>query len=79
MGEFNSLNELYKHIRPALVARVEELRRMKIYTTEEDIFLCLSEIKWRKATNLTISNMTNDIFNITKEELLGGKEKHEQN
>ena len=46
--------------------------------TEEDIFLRLSELKWRKATNLTISNMTSDIFNVTKEELLEGEEKYEQ-
>lgn len=78
MGEFNSIHELYRHIRPALIARREELKRKKIYVTEEDIFLRLSELKWRKATNLTISNMTSDIFNVTKEELLEGEEKYEQ-
>lgn len=76
MNDFNSLHELYKHILPALSARVEELRRKKIYTTEEDIFLRLSELKWRKATNLTIATMTNDIFNITKEELVGGSKEN---
>lgn len=75
MEDFNSLHELYRHILPALSARVEELNRKKIYTTEEDIFLRLSELKWRKATNLTISTMTKDIFNITKDELLGGTNK----
>ena len=74
MGEFNTLHELYKHIRPALAARVQELKRQKINTTEEDIFLRLSELKWRKANNLTLAQMINDIFNVTKEELEVGEE-----
>ena len=74
MEEFNTVHELYKHIRPALTARVEELKRNKINTTEEDIFLRLSELKWRKANNLTLAQMINDIFNVTKEELEVGEE-----
>ena len=72
MDEFNNLHELYKHILPALSARVEELKRSNIHTSEEDIFLRLSELKWRRATNLTIDIMIKDIFNVTKEELFGG-------
>ena len=69
MDEFNTIHDLYKHIKPALTARVEELKRNNIITTEEDIFLCLSSSKWRKAENLTIAKMIKDIFNITKTEL----------
>lgn len=78
MSDFNTLHELYRHIKPALTARVEELKRINIHTTEEDIFLRLSEIKWRKATNLTIAMMIKDIFNVTKEELDEGEEVDEK-
>ncbi len=78
MSDFNTLHELYRHIKPALTARVEELKRINIQTTEEDIFLRLSELKWRKATNLTIAMMIKDIFNVTKEELDEGEEVDEK-
>ncbi len=73
MNEFNTLHELYRHIKPALVARCEELRDENINITEEDIFLCLSRLKWKRATNLTIATMIRDIFNVTKEELMEGE------
>lgn len=78
MSEFNTLHELYRHIKPALVARCEELSKENINVTEEDIFLCLSELKWRRATNLTIATMIRDIFNVTKEELKEGEKTDEE-
>lgn len=78
MNEFNTLHELYRHIKPALVARCEELSEENINVTEEDIFLRLSQLKWRKATNLTIATMIRDIFNVTKDELMGGEKTDEE-
>lgn len=78
MSEFNTIHELYKHIKPALSARVEELKRNNINTTEEDIFLQLSKLKWKSAVNLTIATMIKDIFNVTKEELEEGEGNNEK-
>lgn len=63
--EFKSLSELYTRIRPALVSKRSDLKRVGIdYIKEEDIWNCLKESKWIKTTNLSISEMVNDIFNL---------------
>ena len=48
--EFNSLKELYEHIKPALEAKVSEMQRVGYsYIKAEDIWNYLKEIKWKKA------------------------------
>ncbi len=62
--EFNSLKELYEHIKPALEAKVSEMRRVGYsYIKEEDVWNYLKEIKWKKASDLSIHEMINDILN----------------
>lgn len=63
--EFKSLSELYARIKPALVSKNMDLKRIGInYVKEEDIWNILKETKWIKTTNLSISEMVNDIFNL---------------
>lgn len=62
--EFNSLKELYEHIKPALEAKVSEMQRVGYsYIKAEDIWNYLKEIKWKKASDLSIHEMINDILN----------------
>ncbi|MDD4298663.1 MAG: post-transcriptional regulator [Bacilli bacterium] len=63
--EFKSLSELYARIRPALISKKNDLKRIGInYIKEEDIWNCLKETKWVKTSNLSLSEMVNDIFNL---------------
>ena len=63
MGEFNSLEELYKRIKPALTTKKEEMRRNGyVYIKEEDIWNYLKEIKWVRAKDLSLYQMTCDIL-----------------
>lgn len=61
--EFNSLEELYNRIKPALTTKKEEMRRNGyVYIKEEDIWNYLKEIKWRNSKNLSLYQMTSDIL-----------------
>lgn len=61
---FNSLEELYKHIKPALYAKKNELNRNGYkYIKEEDIWNYLKEIKWKRSVDLSLYEMVSDIFN----------------
>ncbi len=62
---FNSLQELYLRIKPALSARKSELNRKGLsYITEEDIWNYFKENKWKNATNLNLHEMVSDVFNV---------------
>jgi len=64
MITFNSLEELYTRIKPALFTKKEEMRRNGyIYVKEEDIWNYLKEVKWLSARNLSLYEMTCDILN----------------
>lgn len=61
---FNSLEELYKRIKPALKTKKEEMRRSGyIYIKEEDIWNYLTEIKWKNSKNLSLYQMVYDVLN----------------
>lgn len=62
---FQSVEELYQRIKPALSAKRAEMKRNGfIYATEEDIWNYLKEEKWKNSKNLSLYEMTCDIFNI---------------
>lgn len=62
---FNSLEELYRRLKPALSAKRSEMKRSGyIYATEEDIWNYLKEEKWKNSNNLSLYDMTSDIFDI---------------
>ena len=61
---FNSLEELYKRIKPALRTKKEEMRRAGyIYIKEEDIWNYLKEVKWINSKNLSLYTMVSDVLN----------------
>lgn len=62
--EFDSLNELYTRIKPALLTKKNELKRSGIdYIKEEDIWNYLTEHKWSNSRNLSLYQMVSDILN----------------
>ncbi|MFA5409891.1 MAG: post-transcriptional regulator, partial [Bacilli bacterium] len=63
--EFKSLSELYNRIKPALVSKNNDLKRIGInYVKEEDIWNYLKETKWVQTSDLSLSEMVSDIFNL---------------
>jgi hypothetical protein len=63
--EFKSLSELYARVLPALISKKSELKLSGInYIKEEDIWNYLKETKWVSTTNLSLSQMVSDIFNL---------------
>lgn len=62
--EFNSLEELYNRLKPALLTKKEEMNRtLYPYIKEEDIWNYLKEVKWKKTSDLSLAEMVNDILN----------------
>lgn len=61
--KFTSLQELYNRVRPALITRTNEIKRLGIkYVKEEDVWNYLKENKWNSSSNLTLIDMVNDIL-----------------
>ena len=62
--EFNSLEELYNRLRPALNVKMSELEANGYgYLKPEDIWNYLKEKKWRGSHDLMLSDMVSDILN----------------
>ncbi len=61
---FNSVEELYYRVFPALRSKVRELRKNQIdYIKEVDIWNCLVDIKWKNNSGLELSDVVDDILN----------------
>lgn len=66
---FQSLEELYERLTPALVTKASEMARAGYdYIKPEDIWNYLKEKKWKNSTNLALHEMVDDILN--SEEIL---------
>ncbi len=62
---FNTKEELYIRVRPALRAKLEELKRLNFPNIkEEDIWNYLSSNKWSNSKNLTLSDIVSDIIHL---------------
>ena len=62
--EFNSLEELYNRLRPALNTKMSELTLNGYgYLKCEDIWNYLKENKWKNGHDLMLSDMVSDILN----------------
>lgn len=62
--KFDTLEDLYKRIKPALLSKKDEMHKMGyIYIKEEDIWNYLREIKWVNSKNLSLYQMVSDILN----------------
>ncbi len=60
---FNSLEDLYKKLYPALKTKVNDLKRKNIkYIKEEDIWNYLRKNYWNKSVKLTLADMVSDIL-----------------
>ena len=65
---FNSLEELYRRVKPALMTKKEQMRRNGyVYIKEEDIWNYLKETKWKKSVDLELYQMVSDIMNADNE------------
>lgn len=61
--EFNSAEELYERLNPALRSKVAELSRAGYgYLTTTDVWNYLKEVKWKNSVNLALNEMVSDIF-----------------
>ncbi|MDD4706466.1 MAG: post-transcriptional regulator [Bacilli bacterium] len=61
--KFNTLDELYKKLYPALVTKKNDLKRNGIsYIIEEDIWNYLRRNYWNKSTKITLFDLVNDIL-----------------
>ena len=68
--EFNSLQELYKRLEPALSVKEAEFRRSDLEISKQDIWKYLAEIKWSISNNLLLHQMVSDILNLKQNEIL---------
>lgn len=68
--EFNSIEELYRRVRPALTSKVKEFRRNKItFVKEEDVWNYLIDAKWKSSKGLELFNIVDDILNTNNKEI----------
>lgn len=62
--KFNSLEELYNRLIPAMTTKVNELKRNGVnFITTKDIWDYLKKYKWSKSKDLTLSECVDDILN----------------
>lgn len=68
--EFNSVEELYNRLKPALRTKEKELIREGYeYITLNDIWNFLKETKWLRDSDLALFEMTNDILKANNKDL----------
>ena len=61
---FQTQQELYRRVRPALSSKAEEMRRLGYtFIKEEDVWNFLKESKWRQAEGLSLAQLVSDILN----------------
>lgn len=66
--EFNSLQELYDRLKPALRAKKGEMNRCGYtYIRMEDIWNYLKEVKWKRSKDLSLYEMVSDVLNTDNE------------
>lgn len=64
--KFNSLEELYNRLVPAMNTKVNELKLVGVtYITVDDIWNYLKTNKWSKSRDLTLSECVDDILNTS--------------
>ncbi len=66
---FNSLEELYNRLIPAMETKVNELKHNGIrYINIDDVWNYLKKNKWNKSKNLSLSDCVDDILNTSDED-----------
>lgn len=62
---FASIEELYRRVKPALITRCDELKRIGMnYVAPEDIWNYLKDNVWNNSRNLRLFRMVDDILNV---------------
>lgn len=65
--EFETEEELKKHLYPALEIKVQDLKQKGInFISEDDLWKYLKEDKWKNSKDLNLSEMVNDILNFNR-------------
>lgn len=68
--EFQSIDELYQRVRPALHTKVHKLSMHGIdFVTEEDIWNLLMD-KWKMGRDLTLFDIVHDILKLDEKVIL---------
>lgn len=68
---FNSINELYIRVLPALKCKKKELTRNGFsYITEFDIWNSIRVQKWMKQSELALCDIVDDILNISNDKIV---------
>jgi len=67
---FNSINELYIRVKPALNCKVKELRLLgKTYVKDSDVFEFLTKNVWIKDSKLTLDKIVDDILHFDNDKI----------
>lgn len=62
---FESLEELYNRLKPALTIKLREFKKTGYnYIKEEDIWNYFKEVKWKTKSDLNLYEMVRDILNV---------------
>ena len=69
--EFNSKEELYERVLPALKTKVKEFKRLgSSNITCLDVWNYLIESSWKSGKNLMLSDIVNDILHIERDKVI---------
>ena len=68
--KFTSLSQLYRKLLPAFNVKKRLILNSKYkHITNENIWVYLTETKWKKAYNLSLPEIINDIITVDLEEI----------
>ncbi len=68
--EFETEEQLYNRLRPALTSKKNELKKLGFKEiTNQEIWKYLKDSVWSTRTNLTLADLVNDILHLDKTEL----------
>lgn len=67
--KFDSVEELYKRILPAINTKISELKRKNIFVNALDIWNYCVDVNWKNKKDLRIYKLVDDILNLNEFEL----------
>ena len=67
--DYNTQKELYLALIPAFNVKKRLLSITKYDISNRDIWVYLTNSKWRSSINLTLSEVTNDIINVEPDKI----------
>lgn len=69
--KFNSIEELYNRLKPALNSKVKSFNKMGIsYISDKNIWDYLSKNIWSNKNDLELCDLVNDILNVNENDIL---------